>query len=287
MRKACVVLLLCLSLWSCERNEDVVNEVSVSPRRITSMDQKSAMEVNLVDVVLDTEVDVYSLREADTNELNKLNNTDLDVGESAIEWSERYMDGKMPFISVQLGSDDLFEYRITIDYLSGIKLLSGTNISGQIAITVRKYTNGIGSIRTIALNDFTVDNICAKGLIIKNLLLDVNSSIRISTDSRLSFSRNKSLLLRRDAKYISTWNQGVDTPFIWKDDVWEITGSDVINTKQDCYERTIIEPIVHKRFCPLALQGLIHVDAIKGVDYSVDLGDGTNEAKYQVTFDAK
>ncbi|QZE14019.1 hypothetical protein K4L44_16050 [Halosquirtibacter laminarini] len=282
MKRACVVLLFCSFLFSC--SEKISEDLPIDEERVTAMSSEDAVDVEISERVMNTEVDVYSLRKADVDVLNQNVATKSTNGGGLTKWMSRYRDGKMPFVSVERGDANTFEYRITVYYINGVALKSGEELSGKITITVSHYGSNGSSFRSIEYDDFKVNDIMIEGIVDREVSVGTYGGLVISSESQLLFSRNGVVFVSRTASYLTRWTEGMDTPLIWSDDVMETTGSDTMTTDNNKYSRTIVEPVVKIRSCPFPIQGVINVESSMSVGYRIDYGNGACDKEYEITF---
>jgi hypothetical protein len=155
---------------------------------------------------------------------------------------------------------------------------------GQIVTTLTDSLTKAGASKTVTYKNFVLDSTKVEGTrkwtnTGKNAQGQPTFK-REATNMKLTFS---------DGTF-TTWTaihsvaktQGYDTPRLFADDVWAVTGNTSgINRKGKTYESVISSPIVHKALCPWIVKGVRTVtvnDKTFSLDYSYGGGDCDRDA---------
>ena len=103
---------------------------------------------------------------------------------------------------------------------------------------------------------------------------------REATNIKLTFSDGTFATFT--ATHIVTKTQGYNTPLIFADDIWAVTGNtEGVNRKGKTFQSVIASPIIHKALCPWITGGVRTItvnDKTFSLDYSYGGGDCDREA---------
>ncbi len=147
---------------------------------------------------------------------------------------------------------------------------------GQIVITLSDSLTKVGATKTVTYNNFSVDSAKVEGTrkwtnTGKNAQGQPTFK-REATNMKLTFGDGTSTTWT--ATHIVTKTQGYETPRLFIDDVWAVTGNTSgVNRKGKTYESVIASPIIHKALCPWIVKGVRSV-TVNGKTVSLDYGYG-------------
>nr|WP_321406784.1 hypothetical protein [uncultured Carboxylicivirga sp.] len=273
---AFAVITSVLVLTACNKNENLV-----PIQTIEDVDLKMTTEsvvttdATLEDVVEATEyeVDLYSgTSEALSLVAVETETPELKFGGNDNPFRYRYRNGVCPNVNVD-SENGTFPKIITIDYGDSTVLNNGRVISGIITIEISAPRTVSGATRTITFESFTVDSISIDGVIVKTFLLD---EYTISITRNLTFTLPDGTTITIESERTKVWVEGMDTPFIHEDDVFEITGYSLISDSDgDEFKKEITVPLIKTGDCRYIVSGEVTLSQNEVVFAVIDYGDGT------------
>jgi hypothetical protein len=155
---------------------------------------------------------------------------------------------------------------------------------GQIIITLSDSLTKTGATKTVTYNNFVLDSTKVEGTrkwtnTGKNALGQPTFK-REATNMKLTF--NDGTFTTLTSIHIVTKTQGYNTPLIFADDIWAVTGNtEGVNRKGKTFQSVISSPIIHKALCPWITGGVRTItvnDKTFSLDYSHGGGDCDREA---------
>jgi hypothetical protein len=147
---------------------------------------------------------------------------------------------------------------------------------GQIVITLSDSLTKTGATKTVTYNNFYLDSAKVEGTrkwtnTGKNAQGQPTFK-REATNMKLTYGDGTSTTW--SATHIVTKTGGYDTPRLFADDVWAVTGNTSgTNRKGKSYESVIASPIVHKAICRWIVKGVRSI-TVQGKTFSLDYGYG-------------
>jgi hypothetical protein len=158
------------------------------------------------------------------------------------------------------------------------------NRKGQIIMTLSDSLTKTGATKMVTYNNFYLDSTKVEG---SRKWTNTGKNAqgqptfkREATNMKLTFSDGTSATWT--ATHIVTKTKGYDTPRIFADDVWAVTGNtEGVNRKGKSYNSVISSPIIHKALCPWITGGVRTItvnDKTFSLDYSYGGGDCDREA---------
>jgi hypothetical protein len=155
---------------------------------------------------------------------------------------------------------------------------------GQIIITLSDSLTKTGATKLVTYNNFVLDSTKVEGSrkwtnTGKNAQ-GQSTFKREATNLKLTF--NDGTFATLTSTHIVTKTQGYNTPLIFADDVWAVTGNtEGVNRKGKTFQSVISSPIIHKALCPWITGGVRTItvnDKTFSLDYSYGGGDCDREA---------
>jgi hypothetical protein len=176
---------------------------------------------------------------------------------------------------------------ITIDYGDGCTTPYGIKRSGKIIAVVTGRYAVKGFTRTTTFENYFVDGFQIEGeRTLVNEGLNDNRNMYFTVTLKDSKVTNPEGEIRtKEYEKIREWVIGRDTPNLWADDEYMITGSATgVNRNGDAYTRTIIEPLHVAKSCRWILSGTVEI-GVGEKSLLLDYGDGTCDRLATVTID--
>jgi hypothetical protein len=145
---------------------------------------------------------------------------------------------------------------------------------GQIIINLSDTLTKTGATKTVTYNNFVLDSTKVEGTrkwtnTGKNALGQPTFK-REATNMKLTFADGTFATFT--ATHIVTRTQGFNTPLIFLDDIWSVTGNtEGVNRKGKTFQSVISSPIIHKALCPWITGGVRTItvnDKTFSLDYS-------------------
>ncbi len=268
-----------IAFTACNKNENLIPDQDLQGTDL-SMTTESIVttDANLDDVVEATEYEA-ELAEQYSNFIGALSTgtaetaaVELKFGRRDNPFRYRYREQVCPNIDVQ-SENGTFPKIITIDYGDETVLKNGRIISGIIQIVMSAPRSVSGATRTITFDNFTVDSISIDGEIVKTFLLD-EYTISITRD--LTFTLPDETTITIVSERTKIWVEGMDTPFIHEDDVFQITGFSLISDSDgDEFKKEITVPLIKTGDCRYIVSGEVTLSQNGTVFAVIDYGDGT------------
>jgi hypothetical protein len=155
---------------------------------------------------------------------------------------------------------------------------------GQIIITLSDTLTKTGATKMVTYNNFVLDSTKVEG---SRKWTNTGKNAqgqptfkREATNLKLTF--NDGTFATLTSTHIVTKTQGFNTPLIFADDVWAVTGNtEGVNRKGKTFQSVISSPIIHKALCPWITGGVRTItvnDKTFSLDYSYGGGDCDREA---------
>jgi len=174
---------------------------------------------------------------------------------------------------------------VTIDFGDGCEGPHGRIRKGQIVVTLTDNMINEGAVRTATFVDFYIDDAHIEGTrTLTNLGYDDNGNItlsRVVAGGHITLPNGNEASWESDV--VMTQIEGGDTPLLFIDNVFEITGTaSGVNRKGKAYSIQIVEPLVKKKICPWFVSGVMTL-TVDNVDVTLNYGDGTCDKKAILT----
>lgn len=263
-----------IAFSACEKEVEPAMDYSSTDFSVT-VESIVTTDASVEDVVeaLDLEVDLFT-GSADAIDDVFAQASDNGLKSSSNRHKARYLNGVCPevtFVTTEGG----FPKTITLNYGEKTELVNGRILSGVISIEISAPFNTVGATHSVTFIGFGVDSISISGTKVRTL---VNN-----TDGReANIARNLVLtlpdgtIINNTAEITRKWSEGISTPFIYSDDVFEITGfSSFEDSEGNVYSKSIIEKLVKKGDCRFIVSGLVELSYNAKMFASIDYGDGS------------
>ena len=187
---------------------------------------------------IDYEVDLFTGSSDDISGVSALS-----LKSSSLGHTNRYVNGVCPEISVS-STDGDFPKTITLNYGEETILMNGRILSGVISIKISDQFNTVGATHTVNFVSFSVDSVSISGTIVKTLVSNTDGR-EVSIVRDLVFTLPDGTIINNAAEITRKWTAGLSTPFIYGDDVIEITGfSNFTDSEDNVYRKSILEKLV-------------------------------------------
>lgn len=165
---------------------------------------------------------------------------------------------------------------ITIDFGSGCTRPNGRVLKGKLIIEQSAEIRTPGAVRTIAHEDFYVDDVKVEGTRTwTNNGQNADglwSYSKVATDMKLTFSDGEFTTWNRTSTSVLIEGGGTATHF---DDVWSTTGeAEGVNRNGDEFTSETVEPLIKHADCRWISEGVIEF-TVGTRTRSLDFGDGT------------
>lgn len=181
--------------------------------------------------------------------------------------------------------DGSFPRTVTIDYgTDGCEGPNGRIRKGQIIVTQTDFMRIGGAVRTVSLQDFSIDDVAIEGTKTwTNQGYDEDGNVSITRQVSKTITYPDGTQASWEVNHTLSQIEGADTE-AWMDNVYQITGgSSGINRNGVAFSATITEPLTKNKFCRWIQSG---VKEYTFGEYArtLDYGDGTCDNKAEVTF---
>lgn len=256
----CLIVLISISFASCEKAEDGNEVVST----------KAVQDETVADIIwntIDADVDYVS-----------------DFLESK---GYKSVTDTCPMIIVDHPDSVFFPRTIIIDFGDGCETYHGRIKSGKIIIEISAPMHLAGSVRTVTLDDYTINNHLIEGTKVLtnkgiNDLGFMNWDV-ILRGGKITFPDGN--ISTRVMDHNRQWVRGVDSPRYWWDDAWLITGTASGNNVDGViYNNNISTPILVKAVCRFPVSGTIDMEINDLGTMVLDYGDGTCDNEATITY---
>lgn len=210
-----------------------------------------------------------------------------DMFDDAFDQAEIYENGAqksvdtsdycMPTITIEYPENTPYPRVVTIDY--GTDGCTGRNDvvhKGKIIVTVTGYFLESGSKRIVTFENFYINDYQITGTkTVTNMgQNDAGNWVRkIEVEGKVITPDGKEIT--RISTREREWIEGANTPLLFWDDVFSITGrASGVNRKGVAYTAEITKPLIKARNCRWIQEGTVSVSTENGTA-SLDYGDGT------------
>lgn len=182
-----------------------------------------------------------------------------------------------PMIIVDHADSAFFPRTVTIDFGDGCETFHGRIKKGKIIISVSSPMHLEGSVRTVTLEDYYINDHHIEGTkVLTNM--GYNDSGNMNWDVMLSGGKitfpDGSISLR-SMNHNRELIAGIDSPFYWWDDEYHITGTATgTNIDGVSYVNTITKAVLYKTVCRFPVSGTIDMEISELGTLVFDYGDG-------------
>jgi hypothetical protein len=174
----------------------------------------------------------------------------------------------------------------TIDFGSGCVGNDGKNRTGKIVITSTGRYKDTGTLITITSEGYTVN-----GNAVSGYRRITNSGPNSNGQPTFSIEVNGSIALANSGGTVTwvanrtrTWTAGYNTPLLFSDDLFSVTGSSSgSGANGGTWTTQITSPLVHKRSCHQIVSGTITITPSTRPIRTVDFGNGNCDNTATVT----
>ena len=175
---------------------------------------------------------------------------------------------------------------VIIDFGTGCVGNDGKNRSGKIIVSATGRYRDAGTIITM-----TPVNYIVNGNAISGYRRVTNSGLNASNQPTFQIEVNGTIVLANDGRTITwtanrtrVWTEGFNTPLIFNDDVFSVTGgSNGTKASGSTWTNVINTPLVHKRSCQQIVSGLMTVTPSNKPVRTIDFGTGACDSQATVT----
>lgn len=186
-------------------------------------------------------------------------------------FTNRYKLGQCPDIHI-VSEEGGFPKTITLDYGQATVLENGHVLSGIVEIVITGPIRENGSSRTVTFESFSVDTIGIAGTKVKTFLSDDK---KVNVVSNLEFTLKDGTVISRDAEKDFVWVEGWDTPGIYYDNIFSITGfANVEDSDGNIYSRVITKPLHKRGGCRFIVKGEVSLYKNNVLFATIDYGNG-------------
>ena len=170
-----------------------------------------------------------------------------------------------------------FPKTITIDFGEACEGENGNVRSGKIIFIIsgRHYVEG--SVKSVTFENFFINGFQVEGTkTITNMGRKENQNMYWKIEVvGAQITSPEGITFQWESVREREWTAGEDTPFYFRDDVYEITGyTSGINRFQKEFTVTIQNPLVVKMNCPFIVQGTLLIQLEGRPDAILDYGNG-------------
>ncbi len=193
-----------------------------------------------------------------------------------------------PMIIVEHPDSIFWPRTVIIDYGDDYcETHNGQQRKGRIIITVSNFLAFEGSTRTVAFENFYINEHHVEGL--KTLTnMGINDSGNMNFDASLtngSITFPDGGIATREVNHNREWTEGLETIAYWWDNEWLIRGT-ASGTNRDggSYNNLITTPVLVKSICHFPVSGIIDINITDLGTLVLDYGDGSCDNIATVTF---
>lgn len=248
-------------LFSCEKNENAENSLSVPALNLANEDANITQTLDFISVY----IDFYSA----LDELGILKS-------AAIE------DCAVITRSSKLGSQ--YPVTITIDFGTGCKGLDGKLKTGKVIIVKSAPWKDAGATRTVTFIGHSFDDQKIDGTKTAKNEGILNGKQTFSWSGTISLTKADNTIIKRTENRKHEHVAGFDTPLVRTDDIVNISGSStVIKGENETYSRKILIPLVKKGDCDFIVAGEVEITRGTTEKIVINYGDGICDNKAVVT----
>lgn len=195
----------------------------------------------------------------------------------------RYKIGECPDVAIDTAEAG-YPITITLNYGDSTVLRNGRVLSGIVEIVISGPKHTDGTTKTITYTNFTIDSVVVNGSITELFSGDDSTSRKSTVTDELTFLYPDATLYTRVGQRVHNWLEGLDTELDPEDDKIEITGNvTVINSLDESYSKTIIEPLIRLGSCKYYVQGIAQITLNSEVISEINYGDGTCDNEATIT----
>lgn len=175
---------------------------------------------------------------------------------------------------------------IIIDFGTGCIGNDLKNRSGQIIISSTGRYRDVGAVITITPSNYFVNSNQVLGSRVVT-----NSGNNSQGQPSFTVQVNGSILLANNggtitwtASRVRTWTEGYNTPLLFSDDVYSVSGSsNGTKVNGDTWTSQITSPLVHKRLCHQIVSGTCIISPSNRPTRTIDFGSGECDSTATVT----
>jgi len=175
---------------------------------------------------------------------------------------------------------------VIIDFGTGCVGNDGKNRTGKIIVSATGRYRDVGTIITITPVNYTVN-----GNAVSGFRRVTNAGPNASNQPTFQIEVNGTIVLANGGGTINwtanrtrTWLEGFNTPGIFNDDVFSVTGgSNGTKVSGATWTSVINTPLVHKRICRQIVSGTMTVTPSDKPVRSIDFGNGDCDNQVSVT----
>jgi hypothetical protein len=278
MKKVLLSLAVIVALASCDKNDNLVEDLPISDVDLKSTTESVVTtEASLDDIAeaAEYEVDLFTGTDDTAEQIAaEQNGTILKSGGEGTETQNRYRLrykwGKCPDIHI-VKEEGGWPRTITLNYGEGTELENGRVIAGIIEIyqTAARRDNGV---RTVKFDEFSVDGVGITGTSVKTF---DSESLSVNIVRDLSFTLPEDGTTNdRVSERTRTWTQGMDTPLDHTDDIFELQGFvQCQDSDNNVYRRDITTPLIKKGGCRWIVAGEVSLSKNSVEFATINYGD--------------
>jgi hypothetical protein len=230
----------------------------------------------------------------ETTELIAVSSEDMSETESSTQSTEDELDnlleenglkvrGCKPVVALS-APKGTYPQTITMTFDGNCNDQHARKRKGQIIITLSDSLMKPGATKTVTYNNFTLDSTKVEGTRKwTNTGRNPQGQPTFKREAiNLKLTFNDGTFATLTSLHIVTKTQGYNTPLIFADDVWAVTGNtEGVNRKGKTFQSVISSPIIHKALCPWITGGVRTITVNNktfSLDYSYGGGDCDREA---------
>lgn len=188
-----------------------------------------------------------------------------------------------PMIIVEHPDSTYFPRTVTIDFGEGCETFHGRMKKGKIIISISSPMHLEGSVRTVNLVDYYINEHHIEGTkTFSNKGFNDSGHMNwdvVLTGGKITFPDGT--IATREMNHNRELIAGIDTPRYWWDDEWHIHGTaSGVNINGVQYTNTISTPVYIKAVCRFPVSGTVEMELTDIGTVILDYGDGEcdNEA---------
>lgn len=263
-----------IAFSACEKEVDPASDYS-SPDFSVTVESIVTTDASVEDVVeaMDSEVDLF------TGSADAISDVFAQVSDDGLKSSNighkaRYKNGVCPEVTFAT-TEGGFPKTIKLNYGEETVLVNGRVLSGVITIEISAPFNTVGATHSVTFIGFGVDSVSISGTKVRTLVNNTDGR-KVNIVRDLVLTLPDGTIINNAAEITRNWTEGISTPYIYSDNVFEITGfSSFTDSEGNVYSKSIIEKLVKKGDCRFIVSGLVELSYNTKMFASIDYGDGS------------
>ncbi|MDT0539422.1 MULTISPECIES: hypothetical protein [Croceitalea] len=267
VQKLMLISLACLTLFSCDKNEEESDEIISNELVITQTELQFSDESEMIsEEITAIAEDVYA--------------TDEIIYTSKGSYFSDYLPECVTITTVVTETSR----EKTIDFGEGCELPNGNILGGIISLSYARDMELAEKTITLNLEKFTFNSVSIEGgANILRVRSNENGNPQSTADASFSAVWPEGETATFEGERTREWIEGYGSGF-WGDNVFLITGKRTFNNKVgNTFEKEVLSPLRRELSCRFIVSGVLSISR-NNANVSLDFGDGECDAKGTLTY---